>query len=87
MNEKVVFDVYDTYKLCASHIFDVFTENYGLFKLKVTMKYEDNPIFIEKYNVIGWNHEEDYFTLYEDPSLNKKIKQIKIKKIKKIEKE
>lgn len=87
IDEKVIWNVYDTYNLCAESIMDVFTENYGLFKLKVFTKYNNNPIIIEKYNVLGWNHVDDYFTLYEDASLNKKITEIKINEIKKIMKE
>ncbi len=84
MDEEVVWNIYGTYDLCGQTIFDVFTENYALFKLIVIMKYEDAPFFIEKYNTIGWDSDNDYFNLYENPSLNKKIREIKIKNIQEI---
>lgn len=86
MGEEVLWNIYGTYNLCGQTIMDVFTENYALFKLKVMMKNEDAPIYIEKYNTIGWNPDNDYFTLYENPSLNKKIRTMKIRNIQVIKK-
>lgn len=79
-----MWNIYQTDSLCSQTIFDLFADNYALNKLKVKMKNEDAPIIIEKYNVLGWNHEYDYYTLYETPSLNKKIRSIKISNIQEI---
>lgn len=86
MDEEILWNVYGTYNLCGLTIFEAFTENYALFKLKVMMKYEDAPLIIEKYNTIGWDCDKDYFTLYETPSLNKKLRKIKIGNIQEIKK-
>lgn len=84
MSEELLLDVYKINDLCAIDLFDVFKDNYALFKLKVVLENEDAPCFIEKYNVIGWDCDKDYFKLYETSSLNKVIKQFKIRDIKKI---
>lgn len=67
--EFLVWNIYDSGDNVARELLDVFTEFYALNKLNVYFKNEDKPLCIEKFNVLGYTTEDDFFTVYETSSL------------------
>lgn len=82
--ENTVWSIYETTSDVKESIFNVFKEFYGLNKLNVYFKGNDNPLLIEKFNVIGMTSYNDCFTLYETSSLNKIIQKFDFNDIEKI---
>ena len=83
-DENIVWNVDDVHSNIKESLFNVFKEFYGQNKLNVYFKYQDNPLVIEKYNVLSYVSDEDYFTVYETPSLNKTITKFDMNTVEKI---
>ena len=73
MSEKVVWSDEEHHSNKGTSLFDIFSEHYALNEIKICFK-NNEEFLLRKYNVIGWNMEDDgAFKVYDDPSIDKEI--------------
>ena len=65
-------------------LFEIFSEHYARNDLKVLFV-DGETIIVKKYNVLGLEIGNDYFTLYEDASQNKRLGILGFDTIKQVE--
>ena len=68
----------------GSSLFEIFCENYAINEVQVFFK-NDVLVFVKKYNVLGWDNPNDYFTLYEDSSKNNRLCVFRFDSVKRLE--